>query len=114
MYPFSVVRAHHGSSTPEANDPNPARWVVNLRPRICYPLSLLRIHSSDCKHCNARKTGGDEMQKRLEELSWRTKPRSLKNDDHGEVEEDPDSKAAEGIANPPGNTDGKSFSLLFG
>jgi hypothetical protein len=54
------------------------------------------------------------MQKRLEELSWRTKPRSLKNDDHGEVEEDPDSKAAEGIASPPGNTDGKSFSLLFG
>ena len=32
------------------------------------------------------------MRKRLEELSWRTKPRSLKNDDHGEVVEEPDSE----------------------
>jgi hypothetical protein len=32
------------------------------------------------------------MRKRLEELSWRTNPRSLKNDDHGEVVEELDSK----------------------
>ena len=60
--------------------------------RICYLLALLRIHSPDCEHCNAREMSGDEMRKRLEELSWRTKPRSLKNDDHGEVVEEPDSK----------------------
>jgi hypothetical protein len=60
--------------------------------RICYLLALLRIHSPDCEHCNARETSGDEMRKRLEELSWRTKPRSLKNDDDGEVVEEPDSK----------------------
>lgn len=60
--------------------------------RICYLLALLRIHSPDCEHCNARETSGDEMRKRLEELSWQTKPRSLKNDDHGEVVEEPDSK----------------------
>ena len=60
--------------------------------RICYLLVLLRIHSPDCEHCNARETSADEMRKRLEELSWRTKPRSLKNDEHGEVVEEPDSK----------------------
>jgi hypothetical protein len=60
--------------------------------RICHLLVLLRIHSPDCEHCNAREASGDEIRKRLEELSWRTKPRSLKNDDHGEVVEEPDSK----------------------
>ena len=62
--------------------------------RICYLLSLLRIHSPDCEHCNARETRGDEMRKRLEELSWRTQPRSrsLKKGDHGEAVEDSDSK----------------------
>jgi hypothetical protein len=59
--------------------------------RICCLLALLRIHSPDCEHYNARETSGDEMRKRLEELSWRTKQRSLKNDDHGEVVEEPDS-----------------------
>jgi hypothetical protein len=81
-----------GRTPLEANDPNPARWVVNLRPRICYLLALLRIHSPDCEHCNARETCGDEMRKRLEELSWRTQPRSIENGDRGEVVADPDSK----------------------
>jgi hypothetical protein len=63
-----------------------------LRRLTCYLLSLLRIHSPDCEHCNARKTDGNEMQKRLEELSWRTQPRSHKNGDRGEVVEDPNSK----------------------
>jgi hypothetical protein len=60
--------------------------------RISYLLARLRIHRPDCEHCNARETSGGEMRKRLEELSWRTKPHSLKNDDHGEVVEEPDSK----------------------
>jgi hypothetical protein len=38
------------------------------------------------------------MQKRLEELSWRTQPRSLTNADHGEVF---DSKPGEVVASPP-------------
>jgi hypothetical protein len=44
---------------------------------------------------------GDEMRKRLEELSWRTQPRSLSNGDHGEVAEVFDSKPGEVVANPP-------------
>ena len=43
--------------------------AVMLRPRICSVLSLLRIHSPDCKHCMARLTYGNELRKRLEELS---------------------------------------------
>jgi hypothetical protein len=65
---------------------------MNFRRRICYLLSLLKIHSPDCEHCNARETSWSDMRKRLDELSWRTQPRSLKNGDHGEVVEDPDSK----------------------
>ena len=42
------------------------------RPRICYVLSLLRIHSPDCKHCMAHLTCGNELRKRLEELNGRT------------------------------------------
>ena len=49
---------------------NQLRWK-------CYLLSLLRIQHPDCELCNARKKYGVEMQKRLEELSWRTQPRSL-------------------------------------
>jgi hypothetical protein len=45
---------------------------MNFRRRICYLLALLRIHSPDCEHCNARETSGDEIRKRLEELAWRT------------------------------------------
>ena len=55
---------------------------MNLR---CRRLSLLRIHPPDCEHCKARETYGDEMRKRLEELNWRTQPRSLNNEDHGEA-----------------------------
>ena len=42
----------------------------------CYLLSLLRIHRPDCEHCNPRKTCGDELRNRLEELNWRTKPQT--------------------------------------
>ncbi len=52
----------------EANDPNPTRWVLNLR---CCLLSLLRIHRPDCGHYHARETSGAEMRKRLEELPCR-------------------------------------------
>jgi len=60
--------------------------------RICYLLALLRIHDPDCEHCNAREMCGSELQKRLEELNWRTQPRSLKNGDQEEVGHVPDSK----------------------
>ncbi len=62
--------------------------------RICYVLSLLRIHSPDCEQCNARQTSGDEIRKRLEELAWRSQPepRSLKDGDYGVVVEAPDSR----------------------
>jgi len=43
--------------------------AVMLRPRICYVLSLLRIHNPDCKHCAARLICGNELRKRLEELN---------------------------------------------
>jgi hypothetical protein len=74
---------------------------VNLKPRICYLLSLVRLHSPDCERCNAHETHGDEMRKRLEELSWRTQPRSLTNENHGEVMEVSDSKPGEVVANTP-------------
>jgi hypothetical protein len=67
---------------------------VKLR---CYLLSLLRIHSSDCD-CNARKACGDEMRKRLDELSGRMQPRSLNNGDHGEAVGVFDSKPGEVIS----------------
>jgi len=69
---------------------------VNLRRRICYLLSFLRIHSPDCQHCNALETRWFEMRERLEELSWRTQPVSLKNGDHEEVVGVPDSKLPKG------------------
>jgi len=81
----------------EANGLNPARWVVNLR---CSLLSLLRIHSPDCD-CNARKACGDEIRKRLDELSGRTQPRSLNNGDDGEVVKVFDSKPGEVVASTP-------------
>jgi hypothetical protein len=71
---------------------------VKLR---CYLLSVLRIHRPDCEHCNARETCGDEMRKRLEELNWRTQPRSLNHGDHGEVLEVSDSKPGQVVASPP-------------
>ena len=71
---------------------------MNLR---CYLLSLVRLHSPECERCNAHETHGDEMRKRLEELSWRTQPRSLTNVDHGEAVEAFDSKSAEVAARPP-------------
>ena len=65
---------------------------MNLRPRICYLLALLRTHSPDCKHCNARRTCGNEMVKRLEELNRRTPPHSLNDGNQGEVLQDRDTK----------------------
>jgi hypothetical protein len=58
---------------------------VILRDRICNLLSLLRIHSPDCEHCNAHETQGGEMRARLEELSWQTQPHSLKTEEVAEV-----------------------------
>ena len=42
--------------------------VVHLRQRICYLLSILRIHNPDCTHCNARQTCWDDTVRRLNEL----------------------------------------------
>jgi hypothetical protein len=91
--PLSSFTKKHAS---EANGLNPARWVVNLR---CSLLSLLRIHDPDCD-CNARKACGDEIRKRLDELSGRTQPRSLNRGDHGEVVGGFDSKPGEVISPP--------------
>jgi hypothetical protein len=41
------------------------------------------------------------MRRRLEELNWRTQPRSLNNGDHEVVVEAFDSKPAEVVASPP-------------
>jgi hypothetical protein len=70
---------------------------VNLR---CCLLSLLRIHPPDCYHCNARETSGHEMRKRLEELKWRTQPRSLNNGNHEEAVEVFNAKPVEAAASP--------------
>jgi negative regulator of sigma E activity len=59
--------------------------IQNFRPRICYVLSLLRIHSSDCEHCMVRQTCGDELRKRLEELDGRKQPSSQENGNHREI-----------------------------
>jgi len=80
------------AAPPEANDPIPARWVVDLRVWICSLLTLLRIHSLDCEHCNARATCWIETRKRIEELNWYTQQRALRNEDHRKI---PDSKSPE-------------------
>jgi hypothetical protein len=36
------------------------------------------MHSPDCENCGHREMCGSELQKRLEELNWRTLPRPLK------------------------------------
>jgi len=59
----------------------------------CYLLSLLRIHHPDCELCNSREKYGEEMRRRLEELNWRTQPRSVNNGVF-------DSKPAEVISTP--------------
>lgn len=74
---------------------------MNSRTRICYLLSILRIHRPDCEHCSAWKMCGHEMLKRLEELNWRTQPTSLNQQNHGEVLEGVDSDAAGVATNPP-------------
>lgn len=48
----------------------------------CYLLSLLRIHDSDCEICVAHERHGIEIRQRLEELNWRTLPRSPDNGGH--------------------------------
>ena len=72
---------------------NQLRWK-------CHLLSLLKLHSPDCECRNARETTGEEMRKRLEELNWRTQPRSLNNGDHGEAVGVFDPKPAEVISTP--------------
>ena len=64
------------------------------------PVALLRIHHPDCERC-AREKYGVEMQKRLEELSWRKRARSPNKGDHVEVVGVLDSKPAEDLASPP-------------
>ena len=64
---------------------------MHLRGRICSLLSILRIHSPDCEHCNAHEMRWGEMRNRLEELSWRTQPYSLHSGNQGKVVEIPDS-----------------------
>jgi len=70
---------------------NQLRWK-------CYLLSLLRIQHPDCELCNAREKYGEEMRKRLEELNWRTQPRS--HGDHGGAVGGFDSKPGEVISTP--------------
>ncbi len=66
----------------------------------CYLLSLLKIQHPDCELCNAREKYGEAMRRRLEELNWRTQPRSVNNGDHGEIVEVFDSEPAEVISTP--------------
>jgi len=87
---------------------------VKLRGWIGYLLSLLRIHSPDCEHCNARETCWGEMRERLEELSWRMPPLSLKSGDHGEDVGVSDSKLPKRVASPPGDADGESAFVFLG
>ena len=70
---------------------NQPRWK-------CYLLSLLRIHHSDCELCNAPEKYGEAMRRRLEELNWRTQPRS--HGDHEEVAKVFDSEPGEVISTP--------------
>ena len=49
---------------------NQPRWK-------CYLLSLLRLQHPDCEPCNEGEKYGEAMRRRLEELNWRTQPRSL-------------------------------------
>lgn len=65
----------------------------------CYLLSLVRLHSAECKLCNVSATSGEEIRRRLEELNGR--PRWLIHGDHGEVAEVFASKPAEGAARQP-------------
>ena len=67
----------------------------------CYLLSLLRIQHPDCELCNAPEKYGEEMRKQLEELNWRTQPRSVNNGDHGEVAEVFRSEPGEVVARSP-------------
>src|ERR1039458_10207437 len=76
------------------------RWVMNQLRWKCYLLSLVKLHSPDCECRNARETSGDEIRKRLDELSGRTQSRSLNNGDHGEAVGVFDSKPGEVISTP--------------
>ena len=67
----------------------------------CYLLSLLRIQHPDCELCNVREKYGEQMRRRLEELNWRTQPRSPNIRDHDEVVGVFDSKPAGVLASPP-------------
>lgn len=45
-----------------------------MRRWLCYALSLLRLHSPDCRHCHAGEVCWPEMRRRLEELNWPNQP----------------------------------------
>jgi len=64
----------------------------------CYLLSLLKLHSPDCECRNAPEKYGEAMRRRLEELNWRTQPRS--HGDHGVAVGGFDSKPGEVISTP--------------
>jgi hypothetical protein len=64
----------------------------------CYLLSLLRIHDSDCELCIAHERHGIEIRQRLEELNWRTLPRSANHGEHGI--DKVDSKSGKAQASP--------------
>ena len=67
----------------------------------CHLLSLVRLHRADCEVCNALETSGEEMRRRLEELSGRTQPRWLIHGEHGDIAEVFDSKPAESTTRQP-------------
>jgi len=75
----------HDPASKEQDSKKRLALIRNLRPRICYILSLLRIHSPHCEHCMARLTCGDELRKRLEELNGRKQPGSQENGGHREL-----------------------------
>jgi hypothetical protein len=56
---------------------------MRFRPRICYLLSLLRIHNPDCKHCMAHLTCGNELRRRLQELNEISQPVQFQSFRHG-------------------------------
>jgi hypothetical protein len=88
--------------------------AMQLRSRICYVLSLLGIHSTDCEHCMARLTHGDELRKRLEELNGGTQlcPR-----ENGTIEslwkEDADTKLPPSDGDDRGGTEAATTQPLY-
>jgi hypothetical protein len=51
-----------------------------LRARICYLLSILKLHRPDCEHCAARLACGIAIRERLTELNTRDERTSSANE----------------------------------